>query len=185
MTRYIGLPKQPEGRGPAGRRFCRGVHGGELVEVPKGCRAWCSGECETDALIRGGYGNIIRHAVSERDQGVCALCLSDPVLAARVMCRLKLSCVRPRWGEAPHHSGRQAPNPPLELLRRLWGLSGSAVHLWEADHILPVIEGGGGCGLDGYRTLCRPCHNAETRKLRRRLSRARSPQRRLPIEAEP
>ncbi len=39
---------------------------------------------------------------------------------------------------------------------------------WEADHILPVIEGGGGCGLEGYRTLCVDCHKAETRALSRR-----------------
>jgi 5-methylcytosine-specific restriction endonuclease McrA len=29
---------------------------------------------------------------------------------------------------------------------------------WEADHILPVADGGGECGLDNYRLLCRPCH---------------------------
>ncbi len=36
---------------------------------------------------------------------------------------------------------------------------------WQADHIVPVVEGGGLCGLDGYRTLCDDCHKAETRKL--------------------
>lgn len=29
---------------------------------------------------------------------------------------------------------------------------------WEADHIVPVADGGGECGLDNYRLLCRPCH---------------------------
>lgn len=46
--------------------------------------------------------------------------------------------------------------------------------LWEADHIVPVIEGGGCCGLENYRTLCIPCHRAETRKLRSRMRRQRS-----------
>jgi 5-methylcytosine-specific restriction endonuclease McrA len=38
---------------------------------------------------------------------------------------------------------------------------------WEADHIIPVVRGGGRCGLDGYRTLCVPCHRAETAALAR------------------
>lgn len=36
---------------------------------------------------------------------------------------------------------------------------------WEADHITPVVEGGGLCGVDGYRTLCRACHKSETAQL--------------------
>ena len=41
---------------------------------------------------------------------------------------------------------------------------------WQADHIVPVAEGGGLCGLDGYRTLCSQCHGVETGKLRKRLN---------------
>lgn len=44
---------------------------------------------------------------------------------------------------------------------------------WEADHIIPVAEGGGGCGPEGYRTLCLRCHRAETKKLAGRLAEAR------------
>jgi 5-methylcytosine-specific restriction endonuclease McrA len=29
---------------------------------------------------------------------------------------------------------------------------------WDADHIVPVHQGGGECGLDNYRTLCYRCH---------------------------
>lgn len=29
-------------------------------------------------------------------------------------------------------------------------------HRWQADHIVPVIEGGGECDLDNMRTLCSP-----------------------------
>jgi 5-methylcytosine-specific restriction endonuclease McrA len=38
------------------------------------------------------------------------------------------------------------------------------------DHIVPVIEGGGGCGLDNLRTLCRKCHVEETAALRKRMA---------------
>jgi hypothetical protein len=41
-------------------------------------------------------------------------------------------------------------------------------HLWEADHIVPVSEGGGACGLDNYRTLCIWCHRTVTARMRRR-----------------
>ena len=36
--------------------------------------------------------------------------------------------------------------------------------LWDMDHIHPVDEGGGGCGLDNLQTLCQPCHKAKTRR---------------------
>lgn len=41
---------------------------------------------------------------------------------------------------------------------------------WHADHITPVIEGGGECGLDNYRTLCIPCHKKVTRDMHSRLA---------------
>ena len=43
--------------------------------------------------------------------------------------------------------------------------------LWDADHILPVAEGGGECDLENLRTLCLRCHRAATRELRERLRR--------------
>ena len=50
---------------------------------------------------------------------------------------------------------------------------------WEMDHIVPVCEGGGLCGLDGYRTLCIPCHKTETAELAARRAEARRPQQSL------
>ena len=46
-------------------------------------------------------------------------------------------------------------------------------HLWEADHIKPVIEGGGQCGLENLRTLCLRCHRRATAELARRRALAR------------
>ena len=57
-------------------------------------------------------------------------------------------------------------------LRRL-GFDVSTSGHWQADHIIPVAEGGGECGLENYRTLCTPCHKRETRALARRLAEQR------------
>jgi 5-methylcytosine-specific restriction protein A len=54
----------------------------------------------------------------------------------------------------------------------------SATGDWEAHHRVPVADGGGLCGLDGYQTLCRACHWAETAAWRRE----RAEQRRLEME---
>ena len=47
--------------------------------------------------------------------------------------------------------------------------SGTIYSLWEADHIVSVVEVGLN-RLDNMRTLCRSCHKAETRVLRARLA---------------
>lgn len=33
---------------------------------------------------------------------------------------------------------------------------------WQADHILAVSKGGGGCNLDNFQTLCLDCHREKT-----------------------
>jgi hypothetical protein len=35
---------------------------------------------------------------------------------------------------------------------------------WDAHHRHAVMHGGGGCGLEGFETLCVPCHRKETRR---------------------
>lgn len=34
---------------------------------------------------------------------------------------------------------------------------------WDADHILEVSNGGGGCELDNFQTLCKECHKKKTK----------------------
>jgi hypothetical protein len=50
-----------------------------------------------------------------------------------------------------------------------WGLKpGARRSLWDADHIVPVSEGGGECDLSNIRTLCLRCHRQATAELRAR-----------------
>jgi 5-methylcytosine-specific restriction endonuclease McrA len=59
-------------------------------------------------------------------------------------------------------------------LMRHWGLKTRVrKSLWDADHILPVAEGGGECDLDNIRTLCLRCHRSVTQQLRERIRRAK------------
>jgi 5-methylcytosine-specific restriction endonuclease McrA len=140
-------------------------------------RTWCSDECVRQYQIRASAATA-RHEVFRRDRGVC------------VLCRLETEVVKPRL-EAELRR-RIAEGPPLETTRwrvsvqhgdilmtiRIhysgWPLSARLPALWQADHIIPVAEGGGACGLDNLRTLCWRCHPRETGALRRRLNRRRA-----------
>lgn len=163
------------GHGPGKCRVCAG-------DLPGRRTSFCSEACVDDYFVRTGSTATIRALVLARDRGVCALCgLDTKALAAMG------SAVRGRWGrtETSEHGrwnyGRTVFHPftvfhdtGLDAWRA--GLPPGFGHvdphqaLWQADHIVPVAEGGGGCGLDGYRTLCLPCHHRVTGELRRRLN---------------
>lgn len=98
-----------------------------------------------------------RRKVYERDHGVCALCGCDADKASRIL--WWLSCQRGNLDARDAHN----------LLGLAWGMPGSP---WEADHIVPLAEGGSN-DLSNYRTLCRSCHKGETKALAGRLAAAR------------
>jgi len=55
-----------------------------------------------------------------------------------------------------------------------WGLKArTRKSLWDADHIVPVAEGGGECDVDNIRTLCLRCHREATMQFRQRLRAAK------------
>ncbi len=134
-----GLPK-----GAAGRALCRWCG----LEVPKGRRTFCSEWCVDQWRLRTD-ASYLRERVFERDHGVCALCGCDTVA---------------EWARI-----RRLRRPKREAALAAWGIRGSyRASLWDADHILPVVEGGGECDLDNLRTLCLKCHREATAALRRR-----------------
>lgn len=99
-----------------------------------------------------------RQKVWERDEGVCALCGLDTV------------ALEAEWRSLPYLEREDF------LFERIGVRRSAHYSLWEADHIVPVVEGGGGTGLENLRTLCLRCHRAETAKLARRRALARKGQ---------
>lgn len=128
--------------------------------VPVGRRSWCSQEC-VDAFMIRSNGNSVVAKLRERDREVCAVCGIDTAWLAAEFRRLVR--IRPRHAE---HYTFASHFGPFDI----WGRR----VFWDADHILPVVQGGGCCGLENYRTLCCRCHKAETAALAARRAEARA-----------
>jgi 5-methylcytosine-specific restriction protein A len=135
-------------KGPNGRHLCRWCS----LEVPKGRLTFCSDYCVEEWRLRTDPG-YLRQKVLDRDKGVCAVCHIDCLAEWRSIMRLR--------GVARHKKFLD------------WNLSRRFRRsLWDADHIVSVVEGGGECDLSNLRTLCLKCHRAATMALRERRSRA-------------
>jgi len=134
-------------KGAGGRALCRWC----ALEVPKGRRTFCSSYCVHEWKLRSDPG-YLREQVFARDRGVCALCGLDT------------EALRKRLRKLDYRARRQ--------FLKEWHLKeGWRRSLWDADHLVPVAEGGGECALDNMRTLCLKCHRRATAELRRRLGR--------------
>jgi 5-methylcytosine-specific restriction endonuclease McrA len=106
----------------------------------------------------------MRAAVFERDHGVCALCQADTeALYAEYRKLIPRGTHSLTDGKSPAERFRLQHGVPIGRAIGDW---------WDADHIVPVIEGGGECKLSNLRTLCIPCHRIETAKLRQRMASA-------------
>jgi 5-methylcytosine-specific restriction endonuclease McrA len=133
-------------KGSNGRALCRWC----ALEVPARRRTFCSTWCVHEWRLRSDPG-YLREQVFTRDRGICALCSCDTSAA---YAELKRSRGARRQTLLAHFG--------LSVLNRRT--------LWDADHILPVVEGGGECDLENIRTLCLRCHRTATQELRARLA---------------
>lgn len=133
-------------KGLNGRALCRWCN----LEVPSGRFTFCSDWCVHEWRLRTDPGYLRDH-VFARDRGICALCHTD----ARVA----------------YFDLKRSRGTHRERLLARWGLKRlNRRSLWDADHIVPVVEGGGECDLQNLRTLCLVCHRQQTLELRRRRS---------------
>jgi len=177
--------KYSKERGPNGRGLCRLCK----KEVPPGRRTFCSPECVHNWKITSDPG-YVRIKLWERDKGVCAICGLDTVkLVAQLEKEFEME---KRWGYRYYNRGgeylygekRKIVEDRLAefgITTSRWYSRRSNRGIWDADHATPVIEGGGECGLDGFRTLCCKCHKEETNKLRQRLREKRMQEQLKPV----
>lgn len=157
-----------EKRGPNGKRLCSWC---EQKEVAVGRRKYCSEDCsEAYAITRNP--SYARAKVWHRDKGRCARCGFDT--------KATIAKFRAHLERIPQANRMEAEYEIAKTLRELgfhrvacsgFHKSGHIFSIddyWDMDHILPVVEGGGGCQLDNLRTLCCPCHKEVTAELRAR-----------------
>ena len=132
-------------RRPNGRGLCRWC----ALEVPRRRYTFCSTYCVHEWRLRSQPG-YLREQVFLRNRGICAICSVDTIAAAKQL--------------------RRSRGNRRRLLFEHWGLKNrTRKSLWDADHILPVAEGGGECDLENIRILCLLCHRIATQQLRVRL----------------
>lgn len=122
--------------GENGRSLCRWCS----LEVPAGRFTFCSDWCVEEWKLRSNAAHL-RQRVLERDRGICAFCGLDCLAELRRIKRLR---------------GTSRIKAVAD-----WTLN-KRKSLWDADHIVPVAEGGGECDLSNMRTLCLKCHRKRT-----------------------
>ena len=143
-------------------------------------RTWCSDACRQEFLIRWN-GQSITAAVRKRDHGICTACGIDCVAVERLRHDCNHASKSQYWGQ----NGYTDSYPQYRMdERKQWGPWAREHGVWEADHVVPVSEGGGCCGLSNYRTLCVVCHARESGALRRRLNEAARRKRGEPKQME-
>ncbi|HTI38530.1 MAG TPA: HNH endonuclease [Vicinamibacterales bacterium] len=128
-------------RNEAGQPICRWCR--NVIAAPRR-RTFCSDACVHEWRVRSSP-SYVRGEVWKRDRGICG------------RCGFNLKEAESAWR-------RTRPPKPARAERRKWR---AARPRWEADHILPVADGGGECGLENYRLLCRACHVVVTAQWRR------------------
>lgn len=166
-------------------------------EVPSGRRTFCSPACVNAWKMRTDP----RPFVFARDKGVCASCALDTVALLRRWLDLagRWAMRRLGHGGGDMHNVRQfihfaqprkaidgycaaRPGDPewaeaCALLAPIATEPDKLAHrtasLWDMDHVVPVVEGGGSCDLANLRTLCIGCHKRATADLAARRARER------------
>jgi len=139
--------------------------------VGKGRSRWCSEPCREEGYVRSGMWT--RSLVEMRDKGICALCGFDGIgvqLRVHAIDRRAYGTYDPVTRRYRHFCYTFAR---IRKFSRRTGIYPTG-QPYEIDHVTPVVEGGGCCGLDGLRTLCFACHRVETKKLAGRRSKIMS-----------
>ena len=125
--------------------------------LPSNRWRWASNECNWAAQrmmsVLHSHGPPIARILADRDGERCAHCGAEPE--------------EPEWSDDWRERARQK-REQLKL---------------EADHIVEVVDGGGGRDLSNFQLLCRPCHVQKTTASRNARALARKQNLALELEA--
>lgn len=124
--------------GPLGLPLCRWC---QLEILAKRRRTFCSDYCVHQWRLRSDPG-YLRDLVFARDRGICGLCKADTVAIYNALKRAR---------GADRAAGLSLYGMKTITSRR---------SLWDADHVLPVAEGGGSassttCGRSACHAIAR------------------------------
>lgn len=145
-------------------RLCRQCQ----FECPKPSRSFCSEGCLHLYKIRS-TASYVRSSLLIRDKGICQLCFLDCEklrLALNAELRKIQGSRQAKQQLAISIAQELGPPCPLHLKVNRRGVL-TRGNFFHADHIIAVVEGGGNCGLENFRTLCIGCHHEVTATLRR------------------
>ena len=143
LGKLIDFKKLPKNEN--GEILCRWCS--KAVKPPR--RTMCSSECSHEIRIRTS-NKYLRECIFQRDNGICEICNLDTKLLAKTALNLDIE---------KRNIFLRENN--ISLKRKIWKRKFGG-GLWDADHILPVKDGGGLCDLGNLRTLCISCHKLVT-----------------------
>jgi|ERR1039458_701179 hypothetical protein len=172
QRRTLGVYSRVRPLGPNGEKICYNCGG----PLPKGKPFNCSPKCSEEWRCKTSPSHT-RFLLHKRDKGVCALCDVDTEALKQEHDALSKG-----------DGGWSHDNDIRRAFRKDHGIppGRACSDWWDADHIVPVIEGGGECDLSNFRTLCIPCHRKVTRELHgRRAAKNREARTQLKDEARP
>jgi len=123
------------------------------VKPPR--RTFCSNVCVHEWRIRSDI-KYMREKIYERDLGICALCKIDTRYT-----KIEIENISRDVRNGKKEAVLDGFLTSLRITKKE-----SVKSLWHADHIIPVKDGGGLCGVENIRTLCISCHKAVTKSSR-------------------
>ena len=113
-------------------------------------RTMCSASCAHEIKLRTNH-RYLKTCVYKRDRAICALCGEDTKKIAK---QYFLT-------DSVEQKTELLLEKEISLKRKIYKRKYGG-GLWDADHIIPVKDGGGQCGLENIRTLCIRCHKKIT-----------------------
>ena len=130
---------------------------------------FCGEPCAKSFRVKTRVG-FARAELFKLERGVCQACgLDCDALLSKLIAEPSV----PERARMLENAGGTLPFPCFSSARAAAvARAPRAGDLWQADHIVPVAEGGGECGLENFRTLCDGCHRRATKDLRARMREA-------------